>query len=54
MENENEKKVDLTRVFVNDETGKMASFSTENVNKKNNFRKKNFNNKNAENLETNV
>ena len=64
MEKENEKKVDLTRVFVNDESNKMASFSTENVNKKNNFRKKNFNNKknnkrnennkNAENLETNV
>ncbi len=46
MENNEEKKVDLTRVFVNNESNKMESFSTENV-KKNNFKKKRFNNKNT-------
>ena len=43
MEN-NEKKVDLTRVFVNEESGKMASCSTSNLNKKSNYKNKKFNN----------
>lgn len=55
MENiDNEKKIDLSRVYVNDESEKMASFSSESVNKKNNFRKRKYNNLNKKNNKQNL
>ncbi len=44
-----DKKVDLNRVFVNNESDKMASFSSTSLNKKNNNKRKKFNNLNKKN-----
>lgn len=44
-----DKKVDLNRVFVNNESDKMASFSSTSLNKKNNNKRRKFNNLNKKN-----